>query len=53
MSGVSQIELIIMHFYTNPNFLLGIWKDIDELNTKQLRSFENLIFGEVMGGVIL
>ena len=37
-----------MHFYTNPNCLSGLWKDIFELNPKQRWSYKNKS-REVMG----
>ena len=36
MRRFSKTESNIKHFYTNPNFLLTLWKDLDELFQKQL-----------------
>ena len=33
---MSKTELNLTHFYTNPNFLLALWKDVAELSQKQL-----------------
>ena len=48
MVDVSKIELNLTHFYTNPNFILALWKDLTELNQKQLRVLKIVLFGEVM-----
>ena len=44
----SNTELNLTHFYTNPNFLLDIWKYIAELFQKQLEVLKKVLFGEVM-----
>ena len=41
MGGVSQIELIITHFYTNPNFLLAIWKYLAHVCTGSENNVES------------
>ena len=43
-----KTELNLSHFYTNPNLLLALWKDLAELNQKQLEILKNVLFGEVM-----
>ena len=48
MAHFSNTELNIVHFYTNPNFLLDIWKDLIELFQKQLEVLKKILFGEVM-----
>ena len=35
-------------FYINTNFLLALWKDLIELNQKQLKLLKKIYFGEVM-----
>ena len=35
MGSVSKIELDPTHFYTRPNFLLALGKDLTDLNPKQ------------------
>ena len=40
MVRVSNTELNIMQFYTNPNFLLGICKDLYNLNQKEQEVFK-------------
>ena len=37
MGHFSKRELNLMHFYTNPNFLLALWKNLAELNQKQVK----------------
>ena len=32
---VSKTQLNLTHFYTNSNFLLGLWKDLADPNPKQ------------------
>ena len=49
----SKKELNLTHFYTNPNFLLALWKDLTELNPRQCWSFEKVLFGKVMGEQII
>ena len=36
MGHLSKIALNLTHFYTNPNFLLALWRDLAELSQKQL-----------------
>ena len=43
MIRVSKTELNLTHFYTNPNLLLVLWKDLAEMNKKKLR-FERHTF---------
>ena len=44
MGQLSNTELNITHFYTNPNFLFCIWKDLAELFQKQLVVLEKNTF---------
>ena len=37
-----------MHFYTNPNFLLALWRDLANLNHKQVKLLKNVLFVEVI-----
>ena len=45
---ISKIELNLTHFNTNPNFLLHDWKDLTNLNLKQLEVFKKALYGDVM-----
>ena len=36
MVHLSKTELNITHLYKNPNIVLALWKDIADLNQKQL-----------------
>ena len=44
MGQFSNIELNITHFYTRPNFLLALWKDLAKLNQKQVEILEKGTF---------
>ena len=35
MGYFSKTELILTYFYTKPNFVLALWKDLVKLNQKQ------------------
>ena len=48
MGHLSKTELNLMHFYTNPKFLLALWKDLADLNLEKLKFWKKLPFGEVM-----
>ena len=45
MGHFSMTELNLAHFYTNPRFLLAIWKDLDEMFQKQLDVLKKSNFG--------
>ena len=44
MRHLSKTVLNLMHFYTNPNLLLAPWKDLVELNQKQLEVLKKSAF---------
>ena len=53
MGHFSKTELNITHFYTNPKFLLALWKDLTEPNQKKVGLLKKtVLFGEVMWGVV-
>ena len=43
-----KTNLNLRYFYTNPKFLLALWKYLTELNQKQVELFKKVHFGEVM-----
>ena len=47
---LSNTELNITHFYTIPNFLFAIWKDLAELFQKQLVVLEENTFWYIYAG---
>ena len=53
MVGVSNTELNLTHFYTNYKFVSDLWDNIAEMNLKQHWSFEKVLFGEVVGEIII
>ena len=45
---VMNMHRIKFHkFYTNPNFLLDVWKDLAELNQKHLKVFQGIFGGAI------
>ena len=48
MGHLSKKESNRMRFYTNTKFLLDIWKELTEMNHKQLEVLKKVLFDEVM-----
>ena len=49
MGHLSKTELNITHFYTNPKFLLSLWKDLAEMNLKQLEVLKKNVLVKLCG----
>ena len=49
MGHLSNTELNLKHFNTNPNFLLDLWKDIAELIQKQVKNLKKYFLVELCG----
>ena len=49
MGQLSKTELNLTHFYTNPNFILALWKDLAELNQKQLEVLKKYFWVKLCG----
>ena len=49
MGHLSNTELNLTHFNTNPNFLLDLWKDIAELIQKQVKNLKKYFLVELCG----
>ena len=48
MVHLSKKELNLTHFYTIPDFLLTLWKDLAELTLEKLEVLKKKTFDEVM-----
>ena len=51
MGGVSKTELNLTHFYTNPNFILALCKDLDDINQKQREFLKRYFLMKLCGGL--
>ena len=44
-----KTELNLTHFYTNPNYFLALWEDLDNLNLKQLEILGKYVLVKLCG----